>query len=169
MTPQVRSRMNLTERGYLVATIEGLKRFPDKKKSQCRTCGHTPLIEIKVDLWNCFDLVAEHPQKQERVYVQVTGDSGGNHAARRNRILGAFEAKLVLMAGAKILIQSWKKNDSNRFVVREEWIVLKDFESAHFYPNTVAELMEIKRKAKKDDLPPGSTLPLAVDFEKLPF
>lgn len=166
-TPQLRSRQNLTERGYLVATVEGLKRFPDKKRSQCRACGHIPLIEIKSDMWGCFDLVAEHPQSRERIYVQVTGDSGGNHAKRRNTILSSFEAKLVLMAGARILIQSWKKVN-NRFQVREEEIFLADYTQAPHYPNTVAELMEIRRKEKKPYLPKGATLPLMVEPAETP-
>lgn len=168
MTPQLRSRLNLTERGYLVATVEGRKKFPQKDKAECHHCHRPYLVEIKTDMWNCFDLVAEHPQRKERIYVQVTGDSGGNHATRRNRILASFEAKLVLMAGARILIQSWKKVD-NRVQVREEEIVLADYKQAFAYPNTVAELVEIRRKAKRPDLPPGTTLPLAVDFDEVPF
>lgn len=168
MTPQVRSRTLLTERGYLVATVEGKKKFPAKDKRPCPVCHHQQLIEISVDLWNVFDLVAEHPVLRERMYVQVT--SQANHASRRNKILGSFEVKLVLLAGARVLIQSWKKNTSNRFEVREEEITLKDFASAHHYPNTVAELVEIKRKEKQPDLPPGSTLPLTViKDEEMPF
>ncbi len=151
--------MHLTEQGFLVSTVEGLRRFPDKKRSACQACGHQPLIELKTDMWGIFDLVAEHPQKRERVYVQVTGDSGGNHAKRRNAILGSFEAKLVLLAGAKILVQSWRKDTRiNRYVLREEEIRLQDFKQAFGYPNTVAELVEIRRKEKKPDLPSGSTL-----------
>lgn len=152
----MRSRINLAERGYLVATVEGRKKFPDKNKGACRACNSQPCIEIRVDLWNCFDLIAEHPQKQERIYVQVTDST--SHSKRRNKILASFEAKLVLLAGAKIMVQSWKKNDSNRFVVREEMITLKDFKQALAYPSTVAAMQEIRRKAKSPDLPEGSTL-----------
>lgn len=160
MTPQLRSRKDLTDRGYLVSTVEQSKRFPDRKKKPCNCCKRPYLIEVKVDMWNIFDLVAVHPQyEREIVFVQVTGDSGGNHAARRNKILGSMEAKLVLLSGAKILIQSWKKVN-NRFQVREEWIRLKDYAQAN-YPDTVAELVEIRRKEKLDDLPPGTTIPFA--------
>jgi hypothetical protein len=178
MTPQLRSRLNLTGRGYLVSTVESKKRFPDKKKQPCPVCQHKPMIEISVDLWNCFDLIALKPgtidedyeiltvPRMSWLFVQVTTQD--HHADRKNKILGSMEAKLVLLSGAKILLQSWKKVD-NRFQLREEWITLRDFESAHFYPNTVAELMEIRRKEKLDDLPPGSTLPLSPDLGKEAF
>lgn len=171
-TPQVRSRELLAEEGYLVATVESRKSFPPKDKAKrvpCRACGHQPLIDIKVDLWNCFDLIAEHPQKQERLYVQVT--SGAHHAERRNKILASFEAKLVLMAGARILVHSWKKDESiNRWTIREEEITLKDFRQAFAYPNTVKELLEIRRKAKKPDLPPGTTLEFSPILDQdIPF
>jgi hypothetical protein len=171
MTPQVRSRTNLAARGYLVATVESKKRFPDKKKHACPTCGHTPMIEVSVDLFNCFDLICEHPQRKERMYVQVTDQS--NHSKRRNKILASFEAKLVLLAGARILIQSWRKDEKiNRYMLREEEIVIADFKQAVSYPDTVAELLEIRRKEKKPDLPPGSTLNFchgSVDFSDIPF
>lgn len=95
----------------------------------------------------------------EIIFVQTT--SRANHSTRRNKILGSMEAKLVLLSGARILLQSWALNDKNRWEFKDEWITLKEFESAHFYPNTVAELAEIKRKAKRPDLPAGATLPLA--------
>lgn len=159
MTPQVRSRTNLSERGYLVATVEGKKKFPAKDKAPCRLCQRPFLIEISVDLWNVFDLVAEHPQKRERMYVQVTDQT--SHSKRKNKILASFEAKLVLLAGAKIMIQSWRKNEKiNRYELREELITLDDFKQAVSYPDTVAEVLEIRRKEKKSALPKGSTLPL---------
>jgi hypothetical protein len=168
-TPQIRSRELLTEEGYLVATVEGKKRFPAKGKGPCRTCGHQPLVEISVDLWNCFDLIAEHPQKRERIYVQVTSHT--NHATRRNKILASFEAKLVLLAGARILVHSWRKDERlNRWTIREEEITLKDFQQAPHYPSTVAQLMEIRRRAKKPDLPPGTTLEFSPILDsEIPF
>jgi hypothetical protein len=42
MTPQQRTRDNLTARGYLVGTVEKKKKFPDKKKRPCKMCGHSP-------------------------------------------------------------------------------------------------------------------------------
>ncbi len=170
-SPQQRTRENLTERGYLVGSVERRKKFPDRKKGPCRACGHQPMIEISSDLWEIFDIVALKPLNcdllrgfvtQAPIFVQTT--SRANHSTRRNKILGSMEAKLVLLSGARILLQSWGQNDKGRWEVKDEWITLKDFESAHHYPSTVAELMEIRRKEKKPDLPAGSTLPLGDCF-----
>lgn len=171
-TPQVRSRELLTERGFLVGTVESTKKFParDKKapKPPCRACGHQQMVEISVDLWNVFDLIALHPETSEKVFVQVT--AGTHHSDRKNKILASMEAKLVLLSGAKILIQTWNKDEKeNRWKVREEEITLKDFAQAFAYPNTVRELQEIRRKERKDDFPPGTTLPLSPDLGQEAF
>lgn len=173
-TPQQRTRDNLTARGYLVGTVERRKKFPDRKKGPCRACGHQPMIEISSDLWEIFDIVAVKPLPASGIsaapflFVQTT--SRANHSTRRNKILGSMEAKLVLLSGARILLQSWGQNEKKRWECKDEWIGLDQFESAHHYPNTVAKLVEIKRKAKQPDLPPGSTLPLAIlKDEEMPF
>jgi hypothetical protein len=175
-TPQQMTRNNLTARGYLVGSVERRKKFPDRKKGPCRVCGNQPMIEISSDLWEIFDIVAVRPNSSAvdltagnycLVFVQTTDRT--SHAKRRNKILGSMEAKLVLLSGARILLQSWDqaREDGRRVVggrweCKDEWITLKDFESAHFYPNTVAELVELRRKQNKPDLPEGSTLPLAI-------
>ena len=172
-SPQQMTRNNLTARGYLVGSVERRKKFPDRKKHPCKACGNIPMIEISSDLFEIFDIVALHPLDPagytQIVFVQTT--SRANHSTRRNKILGSMEAKLVLLSGARILLQSWsQKSKGGHWECHDEWIELKQFESAHFYPNTVAELMELKRKANKPDLPPGSTLPLAiVADEEMPF
>ena len=167
-TPQVRSREMLQDQGYLIATVEARKSFPDKKKSACRVCGHQPMIDIKADLFNAFDILAVHPEKKEFAFVQVT--SAANHSTRKNKILASMEAKLVLLAGAKIWVHSWRKDeDLNRWVVREEEITLKDYAQAPHYPNNVKQLLEIRRRAKAPDLPPGSTLPLSPDLGQEAF
>lgn len=187
MTPQQRTRDNLTARGYLVGTVEKKKKFPDRKKGPCRACGNQPMIEISSDLWEIFDIVGVKPGEvwvddayghggspvavPDTIFVQTT--SRNNHSTRRNKILGSMEAKLVLLSGCRILLQSWgQKKAGGRWEVFDEWITLDQFKQALAYPNTVAELVEIKRKAKKSDLPPGSTLPLvdtSVEFDDLPF
>jgi hypothetical protein len=177
ITPQQRSRDNLTARGYLVGSVERRKRFPDRKKSPCSICKNQPMIEISVDLWNIFDLVAVLPGGDARnhlpctVFVQTT--SRTNHATRRNKVLASMEAKLVLLSGARILIQSWKQPDGEwgRWMCFDEWLTLADYAQAPHYPNSVAELVEIKRKAKFPDFPPGVTLPLSGDLkdEEMPF
>lgn len=171
MTPQERTRANLTSRGYLVGTVEKKKKFPNRKKGPCLECGNQPMIEISSDLWEVFDIVAVHPSKMKFDIVFVQTTSRTNHAARRNKILSSMEAKLVLLSGALILIQSWRQEGTagSRWLVYDEWITLDMYKQAPHYPNTVAELLEIRRKEKKSDLPPGTTLPLAVDFEEMPF
>ena len=184
-TPQQRTRENLTARGYLVGTVEKKKKFPDRKKSPCRACNHQPMIEISSDLWEVFDIVAVKPLMPYKprslgitsticgpdiVFVQTT--SRNNHSTRRNKILASMEAKLVLLSGARILIQSWRQPDGARTAWQsyDEWITLEMYDQAPHYPNTVAELVEIKRKEKKPDLPKGSTLALStVEFDEIPF
>ena len=82
-----------------------------------------------------------------------------------------MEAKLVLLAGANILIQSWRQPaDSKKWQSFDEWITLEMYKQAPHYPNTVTELVEIRRKAKKSALPPSTTLPLAtIPDEEMPF
>ncbi len=172
ITPQQRTRNNLTARGYLVGSVERRKKFPDRKKSPCRACGHQPMVEISSDLWEIFDLVAVHPGPIDYPYptfVQTT--SRNNHSTRRNKILSSMEAKLVLLSGARILIQSWRQEkDSNRWQAYDEWIDLSMYAQAPHYPNTVAELQEIKRKAKSPDYPPGTELKYnAIEDSELPF
>jgi len=168
-TPQQMSRDNLTARGFLVSTVEAAKRFPDKKKRACEECGHQPEVSVKVDLFNFGDLLAFHPQSGRHIIVQSTTQP--NHSTRVLKILGIMEAKLCLLAGVEVGVQSWAQDGKGeRWRLREEWITLDQYKQAPHYPNTVAELVEIKRKAKKPDLPPGSTLALStVDFEGIPF
>lgn len=167
VTPQQRTRNLLTEQGWLVGLVERRKSFPDKKKSPCRLCGHQPMINISADLFEVFDLVCLRPvidsNYSDIMFVQTTSQT--NHSTRRNKILASMEAKLVLLSGARILIQSWAQDkDSNRWKNRDEWITLDMYDQAPHYPNTVKELMEIRRKQKKDDFPPGTTLPLVCRF-----
>lgn len=181
ITPQQRTRDNLTARGYLVGSVERRKKFPDRKKRPCGVCGHIPMIEISSDLWNVFDIVGVKPgqlqpnpfykvsEYPEVIFVQTT--SRNNHSTRRNKILASMEAKLVLLSGARILLQSWRQEAGarSRWQNYDEWITLDMYQQAPHYPNTVAELAEIRRKEKKQALPPGSTLPLVVDFKDVPF
>lgn len=134
------------------------------------------MIEISSDLWEVFDMIALRPQCfsadiSDRVLVQVT--SRNNHSTRRNKILASMEAKLCLLSGMSILIQSWRQdNKSKRWQAFDEWIALDQFKQAVAYPNTVAELVEISRKEKKPDLPPGASLNFcqgSVDFKDILF
>src|ERR1035438_6852961 len=119
---QTRSMNLLKQRGYLVGSLERRKTFPAKGKQRCAACEQVPLISISVDLWNVFDLIALKLPIDTRgeglvVFVQVT--SASNHAARRNKILASPEAKLCILAGCSILVQSWKKVQIGRASCRE--------------------------------------------------
>ena len=169
-TPQQRTRDYLTERGWLVATVERRKRFPDRKKHQCAVCGNRPMIEISSDLWEIFDLVAVHPEKScGCLFVQTT--SRVHHATRRNKILASMEAKLVLLSGHLILLQSWRQSaEYSRWQAVDEWITIDQFSQAPHYPADVKGLMEIRRKDKKDFYPPGTELKYgAIKDSDLPF
>jgi len=168
-TPQQRTRDNLTARGFLVATVERRKSFPDRKKHRCVACGHDPQISVSVDLFGFADILAIHPESGQHLLVQTT--SRNNHATRRTKILASMEAKLCLLAGIKILVQSWRLDTKiNRWQLYEEWIGLEQFKSAPHYPNDVAGLLEIRRKERKPDLPPGTTLPyLPIRDADIPF
>jgi hypothetical protein len=169
MTPQVRTRQNLTERGYLVGTVEGKKQFPDRQRQACPSCHHQPMLSKRVDLFNAFDVIAVHPQQLETLLVQTTDRT--HHANRRNKILSSMETKLCLMAGLRVLLQSWKKNEkANRWELAEEWFTLADFKQAPHYPSTVRELVEIRRKERAPDLPAGTALPFnPIKDAEIPF
>lgn len=157
-------------KGYICETVEKWKRFPDHKRHQCRACGNVPLISIRSDLFGFADILAVRPGQDDnipaRVFIQVT--SAANHAARRKKILGSAEAKLVLLSGFRILVQSWRKV-SNRWQPHDEWIAFNQF--ADGLPNTAEEFYEDERRKKLPDLPPGVSLPLSpmLDDESIPF
>jgi hypothetical protein len=174
---QHRSEELLKRRGFLTASVERRKTFPAKGKQHCKACGQVPLVNISVDLWNVFDLIClKIPSAfkvSDIVFVQVTGSS--NHATRRNKIIASSEAKLCLLSGARILIQSWKKVQ-HRYQVHDEWISLDQF--AVGLPDTVeqfyidqARLNLLDRKKHLPVLPPGTTLPLAEGLkdDEIPF
>ena len=62
-----------------LAYFEGQGYVIDKAERQ--------LGKIKRDLFGFIDFVAVHPDRDITVGVQATGDSGGNFAARKRKIL----------------------------------------------------------------------------------
>jgi hypothetical protein len=146
---QRRSEALLRERGYLTASVERRKRFPQKGARPCKACGAVKMVDISADLWNYADLIAlRHCNTRQNnpldfVFVQVT--SAANHAARRNKIIASSEARLCLLSGARILIQSWKKKD-NRWAASDEWISLDQF--VFGLPATVEQFYEDERRKK---------------------
>jgi hypothetical protein len=179
---QRRTEALLRSRGYLTGSVERRKRFPAPKSQPCKACGLSQMIDIAHDLWNVFDLVAVRPKIQEYintepassvVFVQVT--SFNNHADRRNKIIASSEARLCLLSGVQILIQSWGKKD-NRWVAKDEWITIDQFVQG--LPDTVEQFYEderrqklLDRKSKLPALPPGTTLPLSpyLQDDEMPF
>lgn len=179
---QRRTEALLRSQGYLTGSVERRKRFPARGKPACKACGAMPMIDIASDLWSVFDLIAVKVEldtfardyREGRVvFVQVTSSS--NHADRRNKIIASAEAKLCLLAGASILIQSWRKN-GNRWEARDEWISLDQFvfgladNVEQFYEDEKRQKL-LDRKEKLPPLPPGSTLPLSpyLSDEETPF
>ena len=160
---QRRTEALLQKRGYLTGSVERRKSFPAKGARRCNSCGQTPLISISVDLWNVFDLLAIRPCQENAdnhpvdvTFVQVT--SASNHAARRNKIIASNEAKLCLLAGARILIQSWRKKD-NRWRPLDEWISLDQF--VFGLADTATQFYEDERCRKHPEA--------AVPFKNLPI
>jgi hypothetical protein len=179
---QRRSEALLRQRGYLTASVERRKRFPARGKPACKACGVVPMIDIASDLWNAFDLIAIRPGEQwvedeyghgasmlpklEMVFVQVT--SASNHADRRNKIIASAEAKLCLLAGAKVLIQSWKKVQ-HRYQAHNEWISLDQF--VFGLADTAEQFYEDEKRHKMLARELGHTLPLSEGLKdsEIPF
>lgn len=175
---QRRSEALLQKRGYLTGSCERRKTFPAKGKTACRACGHLPQISISQDLWNIFDLIAVRPAVLNRflrdtdipasgvVFVQVTDHT--SHSKRRNKIIASPEAKLCLLAGSPILLQSWRKV-KNRWVSLDEWITVDQF--VFGLPDTVEQYYEDLRRQKLVAREPGYTLPLSEGLKdsEIPF
>lgn len=145
--------------GYVVAPVERQKRFPDKRKRRCNVCGNVPLIGIRHDLWNCFDLLACKPTSLQNhlpklVLIQTT--SAANHAMRRTKVLCSPEARFWLLAGGSICIQSWRKGADRRWHSRDEWLSVDHFPRS--LPATVEEFYEARRREKLPEYPEDTTL-----------
>lgn len=141
--------------GYVVASVERRKRFPDRKRHRCNVCGNVPLIDIRQDLWNCFDLLACRPDRPPHV-VLIQTTSASNHAIRRTKVLTSPEARFWLLAGGAVCIQSWKKGTDRRWHSRDEWLREDDFPRS--LPATVEELYESRRREKLPEYPEDTTL-----------
>ena len=169
---QRRTEALLRQRGYLTGSVERRKRFPARGKPACKACGALPMVDIASDLWNVFDLIAIRPcqtnadnHPADIAFVQVTSSS--NHADRRNKIIASAEAKLCLLSGASILIQSWRKKE-NRWQAVDEWISLNQF--CEGLPDTIEQFYEDERRKKLIAREPGYTLPISPEIsEETPF
>lgn len=91
MNPTPRSRAEMVERGYQVATVEYYNAFTRRKH----------------DLFNCIDLLCIG--NGETVAVQVT--SRDNISSRRHKIEENEAYPEMLRSGWRILIHGWDKED----------------------------------------------------------
>jgi hypothetical protein len=108
MTPTERTVAKLRNEGWIVETVEKWKRFPDRNKHQCPACRHTPMIQIRKDLWGFADLLALHVSGAHYL-LQVTDNT--DHAKRMAKIthhedVAPWAAK-CLQRGMKIAVVSW--------------------------------------------------------------
>jgi len=89
MTPQVRSLNYLRDRGWVAATVESLKRFPDKKVPACHTCGAQKMVMVRSDLFGFGDILAFN--NTNVLIVQST--TKANMSTRWAKIRGLAEAR----------------------------------------------------------------------------
>jgi hypothetical protein len=116
------------------------------------------MVDIAVDLWNVFDIIAVHPALKHVALIQTTTQD--HHADRKTKIIGSAEAKFCVLAGISVVLMTWAKRQG-RWQLREEELHLEDFPA--LTPPTIEQ-------KKKPDFPPGHTLPLELlKDEEIPF
>lgn len=126
ITPQIRSRDYLEKQGYTVATVEQLKRFPDKRKPACAHCGHVPMVMVRVDLFGFGDILAFNSTNV--VIVQATDSTSVSKRWRKIQESEAARAWLNSEAGRNITVHGWAKK-TGRWQVREIWFEESDFDT----------------------------------------
>jgi len=108
-----RALAELKRRGYRAKPVEKWNSF----------------AKIRQDLWG-FDIEALRPG--EILFVQVTGGDGGNHAARRTKLLASAECRDVLLAGGRAAVWSYalrgEAGDRKLYELREQDIYLHDMQ-----------------------------------------
>ena len=125
MTPQLRSRKYLEDRGWTVATVEQLKRFPDNKAQPCECCGSQKQVMIRSDLFGFGDLLAFNGTNT--LIVQATDSTSVSKRWRKIQESPQARAWLNSEAGRGIVVHGWQKKAS-RWQVREVWFEESDFE-----------------------------------------
>src|SRR5208283_3687613 len=112
-TPQLRSRDYLTKRGWTIATVEALKRFPDHKVPPCHTCGAQKMKMVRSDLFGFGDILAFN--STNAMIVQATDRS--NMSARWTKIRALPEARRWVSGGTiapverLLAVHGWFKKD----------------------------------------------------------
>ena len=113
VTPTARTLAECRKRGWDAQVVE-------------QTIPHT---FIKRDLFGVIDIVAITPDGL--LGIQATGGSGGNHAARRDKIQAEPRAQRWIAAGAGLEIWSWAKQGKagarKLWTLRMERMELTDF------------------------------------------
>lgn len=109
MLPQARSLLWLRKQGFVAATVEQWKRFPDFKKRPCPVCKGKPMISTRADLFGFADILAMHPLLQEIHLIQVTDRA---HAANRIAKMTvdpkvAPNVKAAQASGIRTAVHSW--------------------------------------------------------------
>ena len=115
MTPTARSLAELRARTCFAQVVERFNTFTKRRH----------------DLFGVIDIVALDPTEHSILGIQATGGDGGNHAARRTKILAEPRALEWLRCGARLQIWSWAKRGERGkrklWTLRIEEIVEADF------------------------------------------
>jgi len=61
------------------------------------------------DLFGIIDLVVIGDPEHPILFVQATAGDGGNHAARRAKVIASDATPKILIAGIDVAIVSWRK------------------------------------------------------------
>jgi hypothetical protein len=125
MTPQAKSRQYLEARGYTVATVEAIKRFPSKKVPPCRACGAQKMVMVRSDLFGFGDLLAFNGTNTD--IIQTTDKSNMSHRWRKIQESPQARAWLNAEAGRNIVVHGWFKAN-NRWQVKVRYFSADDFE-----------------------------------------
>lgn len=97
--PKKRTIAWLEERGYLAGDVE-------------RREG-----PITRDLFGIIDVHGVHPERREFIYIQLTGNSGGNVATRVRALRTSPATGKLLRAGARVEVWGWNHGRAEPRVV----------------------------------------------------
>ena len=121
------TKKNLESRGWIIDKCEQRLAIPPMKGGK-----PNPFANVTRDLFGMFDFIgiapiAERIETFQRIVgIQVTSNQGGNHAARRQKILDNPIHKKWKEAGGLILIHSWAKQgprgQEKIMTLREEFV-----------------------------------------------
>jgi len=131
MTPQLRSRAHLEKHGWTVATVEALKRFPDKHVPACRACGAQKMVMIRSDLLGFADIFAFNATNV--MLVQSTDSSNMSKRWAKIREIDAARA-WIADPGRLLAVHGWRKK-KGFWQLKEKLITEADFLVA---PGTLA-------------------------------